>query len=109
MKWQPDDLVMERHEYDYLAARVRASGGWAEEFGPIVVDDEGNLLDGYKRVQVMRDEGYGHAAPPAYVVNAKHLPDAERRQRYPELRRRLNARHHEVLLDEVEAWLRGQA
>jgi len=106
MQWQPADLVMERHEWDDLASKIRAAGGWCEEFGPIVVDDEGNLLGGYKRVQVMRDTGYGHASPPAYVVSAKHLPDEERRQRYPELRRSLNKRTTLSLTDEVEAWLK---
>ena len=44
---------------------------------------------------------------PVLMIDGKKA--AKFRVSEPELRRRLNARQHEVLMDEVEAWLRGQA
>jgi hypothetical protein len=109
MHWQPDPFPsMERYEYDDLAKYMLANNGWGD-LPAIIVDDEGNLIDGYKRRQVYMDLREHHAWPPhtpAYVLQGvESFPDeAERARQYAALREAVN--NHSVLIDEIENWLR---
>lgn len=110
MHWQPDPFPsMDRAEQDGLRAYMLAHNGWGE-LPPIIVDDEHNLIDGYKRHQVFTDlaneHGWPHRAP-AYVIDTAGMSDAERRDKYDALRIGVNS--HTVLIDEIEEWLRGLA
>jgi hypothetical protein len=105
-KWQPEPYPdMSQQQHDDLA-RHMAEHGWDDALGTIIVDEFGNMIDGYKRSQVAWELGITTA--PAYVINgAERFPDvAERAARYERLRDAVN--NHTVLTDEIEAWLRAQ-
>jgi hypothetical protein len=103
MKWEPTPYPdMSQAEYDDLAHQMRAAGGWPEGMPSIVVDDEGNLIDGFKRHRVMTDLGYSTA--PAIVIQSDSVPEGERAAKYAELRKNLN--NQSLLVDEIENWLK---
>jgi len=99
---------MDRWEYDALRAYMIEHGGWGD-LPAIIVDDEHNLIDGYKRHHVYRDlaDEYGwNGTAPAYVLTTAGMSEDERAEKYAALRLAVNT--HTVLTDEIEAWLRGQ-
>lgn len=104
MNWAPEPYPsMRQDEYDDLARQVRRAGyTWPEAWGPLVVDDEHNLIDGFKRQKVAHDLGVTNC--PAYVLTSASVPEDERSEKYTTLRAALN--HHAILVDEIEGWLR---
>jgi len=101
MDWQPNPYPdMSQIEYDSLASYMLANG-WGD-LPAIIIDDENNLIDGYKRHQVARDLGF--PSVPAFVIETSGLPDEERRAKYEALRRRMNS-SQPLLIDEILAWL----
>jgi len=93
---------MSREEHDGIRAHL-IEHGWGD-WPPIIVDEFGNLIDGYKRSQIAWELGITNA-PAVVIQGAERFPDeAERAVRYAELRARLNDKT--VLTDEIEAWLK---
>jgi hypothetical protein len=107
MKWQPVPYPsMSREQHDDLTRYMRKHG-WDTSLGAILVDGEGNLIDGYKRSQVAWELGIT-SAPARVLLGTESIPDeAERAAKYVELRQALN--NKTLVADEAEAWLRGQA
>jgi hypothetical protein len=111
MKWSPDPYpVMERWQRDGLRAYMIEHNGWGA-LPPIIVDEEGNLIDGYKRgeiySQLAHQNGWPNNCPATVIQGAERYPDeAERAAAYLKLRQFTNSRP--VVADEVEDWLRGQ-
>jgi hypothetical protein len=100
---------MERWQRDDLRAYMIEHNGWGD-LPPITVDEDGNLIDGYKRgeiySQLAHQHGWPMTAPARVVQGAEAYPDeAERAARYGELRRVLNEKT--LASDEADAWLRG--
>lgn len=112
MKWSPDPYpVMERWERDGLRAYMIEHSGWGD-LPPIIVDEEGNLIDGYKRgeiySQLAHQNGWPNTCPAVTIQGAERYPDeAERAAAYRSLRQFANSKT--LVADEAEAWLRGQA
>ena len=109
MKWSPDPYpTMERWQREGLASYMLEHNGWGD-LPPIIVDDEGNLIDGYKRGEIYSQlahvRGWAMTAPAVTINGAERYPDeAERAAAYVTLRQYANTKP--VLADEVEAWLR---
>lgn len=104
MRWSPEPFPsMDQFEYDDLARQFRAAGGrWPEGMPALVVDDQHNLIDGYKRQHVASDLGIKTCH--AYVLETAGMSDEERAEKYTLLRTALN--NHTVLTDEIDAWLK---
>ena len=107
MNWSPDPYpTMARIEYERLRDYMIEHDGWGD-LPAVVVDDEDNLIDGYKRhtifTQLANERGWPKTAP-AYVLETSGLSDAERAKNYTELRRVLNGRL--ILIDEIDTWLK---
>ena len=108
MKWQPDPMpVMADWERDGLRDYIIEHGGWGE-LPPILVDEDGNLIDGYKRAEVYTVVAHRFGWPlncPATVIQggARYPDDAERAAAYVRLRAICNSKT--TLTDEIEAWL----
>jgi len=96
---------MSREQHDDLTRHMRTNG-WDDSLGAILVDEEGNLIDGYKRSQVAWELGIT-SAPARVLQGIASIPDeAERAAKYVELRAAINTKT--VVADEAEAWLRGE-
>ena len=110
MKWSPDPYpTMERWERDGLRDYMIEHSGWGD-LPPIIVDDEGNLIDGYKRSeihsQLAHQRGWENVCPAITIHGAERFPDeAERAAAYLRLRQYANS--DVVVADEADAWLRG--
>lgn len=106
MKWHPEPYPSMSREQHADLTRYMRKNGWDESLGAILVDEEGNLIDGYKRSQVAWELGITNA-PARVLQGTESIPDeAARAAKYVELRRSINTKT--LLADEAEAWLRGQ-
>lgn len=108
MKWQPDPLpVMEPWQRDSLRDYILANDGWGG-MPPIIVDEDGNLIDGFKRAEVYtviaNAKGWPLNCPATVIQGGQRYPDeSERATAYARLRRYVN--HRTVVVDEIEEWL----